>query len=262
MFIAPTRYAAGSPAKVFMAAAYGIPIVATDLIISQVGWKKGEYYEGCDPEDHTLFAELCLKVYTDETVWNKLSSNSLNKILEQNGVEAYMSQLDKILLSTLGIVQTKRKEVKRLSLEDIENIEVRKIYEAMLELKQENMDLKHQIKEGESYVIKLLEEINNKNTEIELRGEVINYHENKLGFRITNGIRKFFTAIGEPFIPLKNRLGNIFKLLWIFIKSPFNSLKHANMENAKAFFEAINNEPISIVLNNIAKKINPKKDDR
>src|SRR5262249_4608399 len=38
VFVAPTRYAAGIPHKAHEAAARGIPIVATPLLASQLGW--------------------------------------------------------------------------------------------------------------------------------------------------------------------------------------------------------------------------------
>src|SRR5262249_14438914 len=42
VFIAPTRYAAGIPHKVHEAAARGVPVVATPLIASQLGWTDGD----------------------------------------------------------------------------------------------------------------------------------------------------------------------------------------------------------------------------
>ncbi len=42
IFVAPTRFAAGAPYKVHEAAAFGLPVVATELVRDQLGWQNGE----------------------------------------------------------------------------------------------------------------------------------------------------------------------------------------------------------------------------
>ena len=44
VFIAPTRYAAGSPAKVLKAASLGLPVIATDVLSRRPIWSKMNRY--------------------------------------------------------------------------------------------------------------------------------------------------------------------------------------------------------------------------
>lgn len=261
IFIAPTRYAAGSPAKVFMAAAYGIPVVATELIISQVGWKKGQYIEGCHHDDHDRFASLCLELILDEKKWKRLSTNSLKIVNEQNGVQAYMDKLSRIVAKTLGIKKVKRKKAERLSIENIKSKELKVIYEKFLDYKKENKKLKEQIKEGERYVLKLLEEINAKNREIAVRGELISDYRSNYFIKFGRGFKSITTQIGRPFAPINRGFQFLSKLFGIFLKRPVQTIRYFNLSNIKALYQAINNEPISLVLDNIAKKINMNKDE-
>src|SRR5262249_2026178 len=41
VFVGPTRFAAGIPHKLHEAAARGVPIVATELLATQIGWSDG-----------------------------------------------------------------------------------------------------------------------------------------------------------------------------------------------------------------------------
>lgn len=67
VFIVPTRYAAGIPHKAHEAASRGVPMVVTPLIAEQLGWER-EVLSGGSPE---AFAEHCLTLFRDESVWMK-----------------------------------------------------------------------------------------------------------------------------------------------------------------------------------------------
>ena len=41
LFVAPARFAAGAPYKVYEAASFGLPVVATELLREQLGWEDG-----------------------------------------------------------------------------------------------------------------------------------------------------------------------------------------------------------------------------
>ena len=52
VFVAPTRFAAGAPYKVYEAASFGIPVVTTELLRRQLGWRHQEELlaaEAADP---------------------------------------------------------------------------------------------------------------------------------------------------------------------------------------------------------------------
>ena len=78
IFVAPTRFAAGIPLKVCEAGAAGIPVVATDLVFEQLGWKgKRTFRSGSTPED---FAKACVEVYTNEPLWNTIREAELELV--------------------------------------------------------------------------------------------------------------------------------------------------------------------------------------
>ena len=80
IFVAPTRFAAGIPLKVCEAGAGGIPVVATDLVFAQLGWSgRPEFRSGTSAED---FAEACVEVYTNETLWNAIRDAELELVEE------------------------------------------------------------------------------------------------------------------------------------------------------------------------------------
>ncbi|MEZ5490129.1 MAG: glycosyltransferase [Gammaproteobacteria bacterium] len=75
VFIAPTRFAAGIPHKVHEAAAHGVPSVTTSLLASQLGWENRKQLLTADsPQD---FAERCIELLGDESLWNKIRRNGL-----------------------------------------------------------------------------------------------------------------------------------------------------------------------------------------
>jgi GT2 family glycosyltransferase len=96
VFVAPTRYAAGIPHKVHEAAARGIPIVATPLLASQLGWKHGEAFlvgEGADD-----FAEKCIALYNAEPLWTKLRQAGLARIQEECSADHFEASVMDCLL--------------------------------------------------------------------------------------------------------------------------------------------------------------------
>lgn len=95
IFIAPTRFAAGIPMKVHTAASYGLPIVATSLIASQVGWENGSDLLTAD--DHISFAQKCIYLYTHPDLWQTLRGNALNRVSKECSKEVFMNNLKGIL---------------------------------------------------------------------------------------------------------------------------------------------------------------------
>lgn len=87
VFIAPTRYAAGIPHKVHEAAARGIPIVATPLLASQLGWQDGDPFLAAGDADS--FAAKCVELHTNAGLWQKLRQAGLDRIQRECSREAF-----------------------------------------------------------------------------------------------------------------------------------------------------------------------------
>jgi glycosyltransferase involved in cell wall biosynthesis len=91
IFVAPTRYAAGIPHKVHEAAARGIPIVATPLLASQLGWHDGEPF--LVAADADAFADKCVELYTNCALWAQLREAGLQRISKECSVETFESSV-------------------------------------------------------------------------------------------------------------------------------------------------------------------------
>jgi len=95
VFVVPTRYAAGIPYKAHHAAAHGIPLVATGLIAAQLGWVHEQDLLVADsPED---FAAQCVRLYTDEALWNRLRANAAERIQKECSRAAFIESVRKII---------------------------------------------------------------------------------------------------------------------------------------------------------------------
>ena len=66
VFIAPTRFAAGTPYKIYEAASFGLPCVATNLLIGQLGWAEGKEIFGAAVGDAQGFARQVARLYREE----------------------------------------------------------------------------------------------------------------------------------------------------------------------------------------------------
>ncbi|GGA04353.1 hypothetical protein CYANOKiyG1_16690 [Okeania sp. KiyG1] len=97
LFVAPTRYAAGIPHKVHEAAAYGLPIVTTSLIAQQLGWK---HESELLVADHNVdFAQQCIKLYRDFTLWNKLRKNAIKRVEIECSPQVFSQRLSSIFIA-------------------------------------------------------------------------------------------------------------------------------------------------------------------
>lgn len=69
VFVAPVRFAGGVPAKVIEAAAHGIPVVASSLLVRQLGWRDGTDIQGA--RDADAFADRIARLLDDEALWRR-----------------------------------------------------------------------------------------------------------------------------------------------------------------------------------------------
>jgi GT2 family glycosyltransferase len=94
LFIAPTRYAAGIPHKIHESAARGLPVVATPLLVQQLGWTKEEISFSEDPDE---FAALCIELYSNEGRWTQQRNAGLVRVRRECAPESFASNLRRIL---------------------------------------------------------------------------------------------------------------------------------------------------------------------
>jgi hypothetical protein len=80
VFVAPTRFAAGVPIKVYDAAAHGVPVVLTPLLAEQIGWRHEE--EVLVAETPQEFATQCLRLHSDEDLWIHIRSRALRRVAQ------------------------------------------------------------------------------------------------------------------------------------------------------------------------------------
>jgi glycosyltransferase involved in cell wall biosynthesis len=95
--VAPTRYAAGVPYKVHEAASLGVPVVATELLRRQLGWRDGYDMLAVDPRDPAEFARRIVAVYRDPVLWQLLRDNALERIRQENGRTSYEAAVRQVL---------------------------------------------------------------------------------------------------------------------------------------------------------------------
>jgi glycosyltransferase involved in cell wall biosynthesis len=89
VFVAPTRYSAGVPIKIYEAAAYGIPVVATPLLATQLGWTE----ELAIAESAEAFANQVIETYTNPQKWESLRRKALDRVHRECSVEAFQEKL-------------------------------------------------------------------------------------------------------------------------------------------------------------------------
>jgi len=99
VFIAPTRFAAGTPAKLYEAAAHGVPIVATRLLADQLGWQPGEDLLASEVGDAEAFAENIVALYTQPELWARLRTNALARIAAECAPSEVLAQLEQAMRS-------------------------------------------------------------------------------------------------------------------------------------------------------------------
>lgn len=97
LFVAPTRYAAGTPYKVYEAASFGLPVVATDLLCRQMGWTDGIDLLAADTINPAGFAECVVRLYRDAELWQRLRDNGLERLRTENAREHYSAAMRAVL---------------------------------------------------------------------------------------------------------------------------------------------------------------------
>jgi GT2 family glycosyltransferase len=95
VFVAPTRFSAGIPLKVIEALASGLPVVATTLLVNQLGWIPQQPVLCADaPAD---FATAVNSLLNDERLWHRLSDASLDRISMEFSQSKMRQELSEIV---------------------------------------------------------------------------------------------------------------------------------------------------------------------
>ncbi len=95
VFLVPTRFAGGIPYKAHEAASRGLPIVASPLIASQLGWRdEHELLVGRDPEH---FAAQCLRLYHEEALWERTRQAALVAIERECSRKGFLAALERAI---------------------------------------------------------------------------------------------------------------------------------------------------------------------
>jgi glycosyltransferase involved in cell wall biosynthesis len=95
VFIAPTRFAAGTPYKVYETASFGLPCVTTELLAGQLGWE--EELLVAPLADARAFAGQIARLYQSESLWKELRAKALARLARENGFEEFQERIEGIL---------------------------------------------------------------------------------------------------------------------------------------------------------------------
>lgn len=261
IFIAPTRFSAGIPLKVFTSAAYGLPVIGSELIVRQSGLKDKESIVGASILDPELFLNKLDNLYSESDKWKKIRESALRYIEDNHSREAFKSKITEITKQVLEFEegpQIKPSEftttlsssgVSHENLPVLEQVKLAKQY--ITELKAKNLKLTSNISEGHLYVVKLLDEIKKKEAEIEKRGGIIKEYESDFGFRVAR-------KLSSPWLYIKRKKSLFGPILSTILKNPFSTVKNLSPKNIKTFLTAIREEPMNKIEENLEKKLRSK----
>jgi glycosyltransferase involved in cell wall biosynthesis len=98
VFIAPARFAGGVPAKVIETAAHGLPIVASSLLVQQLGWQDGRDILG--GHDAQTFAEGVARLVRDDRAWQAQQLSAWDACRQRYDPDAFGATLRQVLRGT------------------------------------------------------------------------------------------------------------------------------------------------------------------
>ncbi|MDI2089814.1 glycosyltransferase [Commensalibacter oyaizuii] len=97
VYIAPTRFAGGIPYKLHEAASFGIPIVAAELLVNQLGWKDDQDILAGSIDNPEFFASQIIRLYQEQKLWDKIRSHALSRIEKECNEHQFRTNLQNIL---------------------------------------------------------------------------------------------------------------------------------------------------------------------
>jgi GT2 family glycosyltransferase len=102
VFVAPSRFAAGTPYKIYEAASFGLPCVVTDLLAGQLGWLPGRELLAAPVNDARRFAAQIAVLYRTEAVWRKLREQALLRLAAENSRTGFNQAVGDVLSEVLS----------------------------------------------------------------------------------------------------------------------------------------------------------------
>lgn len=93
--VAPLRFGAGVKGKIHQSLSYGLPAVATSIAAEGMHLRDGESVLIADSPE--IFAKAILRLYRDEGLWRRLSTNGIKVIREHFSANAAMKTLRSVL---------------------------------------------------------------------------------------------------------------------------------------------------------------------
>jgi glycosyltransferase involved in cell wall biosynthesis len=96
VFVAPTRFAAGLPYKIYEAASFGLPVVATELLRRQMNWQNGTDLLSADQQDPELLAKHVIALYEHEALWQQIRANALERLRRENSYNEYAKAIERV----------------------------------------------------------------------------------------------------------------------------------------------------------------------
>lgn len=97
VFIAPTRFAAGSPAKVILAASQGLPVVATSMIVEQSEMQADISIMDGGENDPGAFASAIEDMMTHKEKWQMIRSEALVSVARKGDQAHKISVINHVL---------------------------------------------------------------------------------------------------------------------------------------------------------------------
>ncbi len=91
VFVAPTRFAAGIPIKVLEAGAAGVPVAATALVATQLGWSDGGEIVAVD--EPAALAARAVALHEDPGVWSRTRLAAAARLADEHGPERFRDAL-------------------------------------------------------------------------------------------------------------------------------------------------------------------------
>ena len=95
VFVAPTRFAAGIPLKVYEAASHGVPCVVTSLLAEQLDWHHEK--EVLVADSPAAFASQCLRLMEDEDLWQRLRTTAYERTIFECGYPMFQATVHSLL---------------------------------------------------------------------------------------------------------------------------------------------------------------------
>jgi O-antigen biosynthesis protein len=95
VFVSPIRFSAGLPIKILEAAASGLPVVGTELMVAQLGWRAGEELEAAD--DPAEMAKKAVALYENAARWQSMQGAARLRTSREHSATAFRSALRALL---------------------------------------------------------------------------------------------------------------------------------------------------------------------